>query len=124
MYTHDRFAVMDQQKGEKMKNKEKMLGKGISLAALATVALLVGASTGWAVDAPLLGSATSFVMLGGAGVTCTNSTITGVAGSLLTVVPTTTCNIVGSLDQGDAAAIQAFSDAALAYAQVAAIPCP
>jgi hypothetical protein len=64
------------------------------------------------------------VILGGAGVTCTASTISGAPGSLLTVVPTATCKIIGSLHQGDAAAIQAFSDAALAYSAVAAIPCP
>ncbi|MEK7384379.1 MAG: ice-binding family protein [Elusimicrobiota bacterium] len=107
-----------------MKNKEKELGKGIGRAALAAVALLVGASSGWAADAPALGSASSFVILGGAGVTCTDSTITGAMGSLLTVVPTTTCNIIGPMQQGDAVAIQAFSDAALAYLEVAAMPCP
>ena len=100
------------------------MGDGIGWTALAAVALLVGASSAWAVDAPNLGSASSFAILGGAGVTCTASSVSGVSGSLLTVVPTATCSIVGEIHQGDAAAIQAFSDAALAYAKVAAIPCP
>ena len=55
-----------------MKNKEKELGMGSGWAALAAVALLAGASPGWALNAPTLGSASSFVMLGGAGVTCTD----------------------------------------------------
>ena len=87
-----------------------------------SLALLCQAA--FAQSAPPLGGAADFAILGGAGVTCTNSTVTGAAGSLLTVVPTTTCSIVGSIDQGDAAAIQAFSDAALAYEALAAIPCP
>lgn len=86
------------------------------------LALLTQAA--FAQSAPTLGSASSFAILGGAGVTCTNSVITGAAGSLLTVVPTTTCAINGPMHQGDATAIQAFSDAALAYEELAALPCP
>jgi len=93
----------------------------LAMAALLSTAPIQGA---WAQTAPALGTASNFAVLGGAGVTCTDSTITGAAGSLLTVVPTTTCNIVGPIHQGDATAIQAFNDAALAYDAVAAIPCP
>jgi hypothetical protein len=94
----------------------------LSACLLAMAALF---STGaWAQTAPSLGTASNFAVLGGAGVTCTDSTITGVAGSLLTVTPTATCNIVGLINQGDAKAVQAFNDAALAYAELAAIPCP
>lgn len=107
-----------------MESMEKNQGKGNRWAALAAVALLVGASPSWAVNAPNLGSASNFAILGGAGVTCTDSTITGVAGSRLTVVPTATCRIFGALHEGDAAALQANSDAARAYLEVAAMPCP
>jgi len=86
------------------------------------LALLTQAA--FAQSAPALGTASSFAVLGGAGVTCTASAITGTEGSLLTVVPTTTCAIDGSIHQGDAAAIQAFNDAALAYDELAVIPCP
>ena len=75
-----------------------------------------------AATAPALGTAANFVVLGGAGVTCTDSTITGVVGSLLTVIPTPTCNIVGPIHQGDATAIQAFNDFSVAYLELAAVP--
>ena len=107
-----------------MKNTNKVMREGIWLAAFAAVALIVGASPTLAVDAPTMGTASDYVMLGGAGVTCTESKITGVVGSLLTVVPTTSCDVVGPMHQGDTEAVQAFSDAALAYEEIAAIPCP
>lgn len=98
-----------------MKSYQKYLSAGL-------LALLTQAA--FAQSAPTLGSASSFAVLGGAGVTCTNSTITGAMGSLLTVVPTTTCNVVGPMHQGDAPAVQAFTDFALAYEELAAITCP
>lgn len=101
--------------------KQKKLG---SLMSLAAVTLLVGAATSRAADAPKLGSAAKFAILGGAGVTCTASTVTGAAGSILTVAPTATCYMSGPIHQGDATAIQAAGDAALAYAEVANMPCP
>ena len=105
-----------------MKYRQKHLSaRLLAMAALFSMAPIQGA---WAQNAPALGTASNFAVLGGAGVTCTNSTITGAMGSLLTVVPTTTCNVVGPMHQGDAAAIQAFTDAALAYEELAAIPCP
>ena len=100
----------------------KYYQKYLSTCLLAIAALLGGASPAWA-QVPL-GTASNFAVLGGAGVTCTDSTITGVVGSLLTVIPTPTCSIVGPTHQGDATAIQAFNDAALAYEELAAIPCP
>ena len=86
--------------------------------------LALATQAAFAQSAPALGAASGFAVLGGAGVTCTNSTITGATGSLLTVVPTTTCNVVGPMHQGDATAIQAFTDSALAYEELAAITCP
>ena len=78
----------------------------------------------YAQSAPALGAAADFAVLGGAGVTCTESTISGTVGSLLTVIPTTTCSIVGQTNQGDATATVAYSDFALAYGELAAITCP
>lgn len=78
----------------------------------------------YAQSAPALGAAADFAVLGGAGVTCTESTLSGTVGSLLTVIPTTTCSIVGATHQGDATATVAFSDFALAYGELAAITCP
>lgn len=86
------------------------------------LALLTQAA--FAQSAPPLGTASNFAVLGGAGVTCTDSTITGAVGSLLTVIPTTTCSIVGPTHQGDATAIQAFTDFTLAYEKLAAVLCP
>jgi len=100
----------------------KYYQKYLSTCLLAIAALLGGASPAWA-QVPL-GTASNFAVLGGAGVTCTDSTITGVVGSLLTVIPTPTCSIVGPTHQGDATAIQAFTDFALAYEKLAAVPCP
>jgi hypothetical protein len=107
-----------------MNTIEKKVGKRTGWAALAAAALIFGASSSWAAAAPRLGSASNFTILGGAGVTCTDSTIAGGAGSRLTVVPTATCKIAGPVHQGDAAAVQALNDAAQAYSEVAAMPCP
>ena len=94
----------------------------IALAALLSVGPIQGA---WAATAPALNTASNFAVLGGAGVTCTDSTITGAAGSLLTVSPTATCTITGPIHAGDAAATAAYSDFLLAYDELAtANPCP
>jgi hypothetical protein len=93
----------------------------IALAALLSTAPIQGA---WAQTAPDLGTASNFAVLGGAGVTCTNSTITGAVGSLLTVIPTATCIIDGPIHAADAIAGAAVSDFLLAYAKLAAITCP
>ncbi len=107
------------------------LSKTVRLLLVATLAIALTLGTGQmaraeplAATAPALGTAANFVVLGGAGVTCTDSTITGDVGSLLTVIPTPTCNIVGPLHQGDATAIQAFNDFSVAYLELAAVPCP
>lgn len=86
------------------------------------LALLTQAA--FAQSAPTLGAASAAAVLGGAGVTCTASTITGGVDSLLTVTQTPTCSIVGPIHQGDATATQAHGDFLLAYQQLAAIPCP
>jgi hypothetical protein len=75
---------MDQQQGNKMRIKNKMSGEGIGLAALAAVALLVGASPAEAQVS--LGRAVGFAVLSaapeaGGAVTFTDSTISGDLGS-------------------------------------------
>jgi hypothetical protein len=86
------------------------------------LALLTQAA--FAQNAPPLGGAASFAVLGGAGVTCTDSTITGAVGSLLTVTQTPTCSIVGQIHQGDVTANQAFNDFVVAYDALKSMTCP
>jgi len=105
-----------------MNHRQKPLSACLlAMAALFSTAPMQGA---WAQTAPSLGTASNFAVLGGAGVTCTDSTTTGTVGSLLTVIPTPTCSIVGPTHQGDATATTAFNDFALAYGELAAITCP
>jgi Ice-binding-like len=94
----------------------------IALGALLSVAPIQGA---WAQTAPNLGTASNFAVLGGAGVTCTDSSIMGAVGSLLAVTPTATCSITGATHVGDAAAIAANNDFLAAYTALATNnPCP
>jgi Ice-binding-like len=81
------------------------------------------AQTAFAQSAPTLGGAASFAVLGGAGVTCTDSTITGAVDSLLTVTQTPTCSIAGPIHQGDATANQAFNSFVLAYDALRSMTC-
>jgi hypothetical protein len=85
------------------------------------LALLTQAA--FAQNAPSLGGAANFAVLGGAGVACTDSTITGAVGSLLTVTQSATCNIAGPIHQGNAAANQAFNDFVLAYDALKGMAC-
>ncbi len=98
----------------------------LAMAALLSTASIQGA---WAQTAPSLGTASNFAVLGGAGVTCTASGVAGNVGSLLSVTgfpppAPALCTLVGTVHAGDAAAITAFNDFVLAYAALAAIPCP
>jgi type VI secretion system secreted protein VgrG len=77
-----------------------------------------------AVSAASLGAASGFAVLGGAGVTCTSSIVTGNVGSLLTVTRTPTCNISGNIHQGDATANLAFTNFASAYDAFKGMTCP
>jgi Ice-binding-like len=76
-----------------------------------------------ALTAPSLGAAATFAVLGGAGVTCTTSTVTGNVGSKLTLAQTPTCSIAGAIHQGDATAGNAFSAFLTAYRALNALPC-
>ncbi len=78
-------------------------------------------------QAPSLGSAASFAVLGSSTVTCTGaSTITGDVGvspgSAVTGFPAP-CTDVGAIHAADAVALQAHHDAALAYAALVADHC-
>src|SRR5438270_5701036 len=99
--------------------------KSLSACLLAMAALF---STGaWAQTAPSLGTASNFVVLGGAGVTCTASGVAGDVGSLVSVTgfpmpAPALCTLVGTVHALDAAATTAFNDFVLAYAALAAMP--
>jgi Ice-binding-like len=73
--------------------------------------------------APSLGGAANFAVLGGAGVTCTASTVTGNVGSKLTVTQTPTCGIAGAISQGDATGVGAFNGFVTAFRALNALPC-
>ncbi len=78
--------------------------------------------------APSLGSAASFAVLGASTVTCTGvSTITGDVGvspgTAVTGFPAPCTVTAGAIQAGNAAALQAQSDAALAYAALLAQTC-
>lgn len=90
-------------------------------ALLSTAPLSASAST----PPPFLGAAAQFVALGGAGVTCTKSTVgLGAVGSKLTVTKTASCSIAGAVHQGDATAVTAFTAFTTAYTALKAKTCP
>ena len=101
-------------------------GRGPKLFLTAAIGLMFAIGTvpmtAYAAAAPGLGTAAGFTVLGGAGVTCTNSNVAGVVGSLLTVTQTPSCSIA-AIDAGDATAATAFADFGVAYGIVAAMTC-
>lgn len=91
-------------------------------------ALLFAASfqAAWAQTAPSLGAASSFAVLGGSAVTCTNSVITGDVGISpggATAVSQAGCTIVGTVHANDPAAISAHSAFLSAYDALVLLPC-
>src|ERR1700693_2563229 len=95
---------------------------------LLVISMLSTGSLCWA-QAPSLGSAASFAVLGSSTVTCTGlSLITGdlgvSPGSAVTGFPAP-CTVVipGAIHAADAVALQAHHDAALAYAALVADTC-
>jgi Ice-binding-like len=93
------------------------------VAALLGVTVLLSAAQPMA-SLPSLGAAANVVILGGAGVTCTASSVTGVVSSKLTVTKSAGCNIAGVIHQGDATAIDEFKDFLTAYTALKALSCP
>jgi hypothetical protein len=94
---------------------------------LATVAVLSAAplAAQALTPAPFLGAAAKFVVLGGAGVSCTKSSVgLGAVGSKLTVTKTATCSIAGAVHAGDATAFAGFSAFSTAYTALHAKTCP
>ena len=94
---------------------------------LATLALLSAAplSAYASTSAPFLGAASKFVVLGGAGVTCTKSDVDlGAVGSKLTVTKTASCSIAGTIHQGDAPAVAGFKAFLTKYTSLNAKTCP
>jgi len=97
------------------------------MTAVAALVLATGTASmtglsAYAATAPSLGAATGFTVLGGAGVTCTNSTVAGQVGSSLTVTQTPSCTIAG-INAGDTVATTAVADFGTAYGVVAAMTC-
>src|ERR1039457_1084766 len=93
---------------------------------LATVAVLAAAplSAYASSSAPFLGGAAKFVVLGGAAVTCTKSSVgLGAVGSKLTITKTATCSIAGATHAGDATAVAAFNAFSTAYTALKAKTC-
>lgn len=97
---------------------------------LLVICMLSAASLSWAQQAPSLGSAESFAVLGSSTVTCTGASIitgdVGVSpGSAVTgFTGFPACSVVGgTIHAGDAAAFDARHDAALAYAALVAETC-
>jgi hypothetical protein len=99
-----------------MNNLQKYLARCL----LATATLFGGAFPAFAADAPLLGAASEFAVLGGTAVTCTTSVIAGDVGSG-GAFTNTGCTIAGAVIAPVSA--QVLIDFNSAYAQYADIPC-
>jgi hypothetical protein len=94
---------------------------------MVVICMLSMGSLCWA-QAPSLGSAASFAVLGSSTVTCTGaSTITGDVGvspgSAVTGFPVPCTVVGGAIHAADAVALQAHSDATVAYAALVAETC-
>ncbi len=92
--------------------------KYLSSCLLAIATLLSAASfqAALAQTAPSLGSASTFAVLGGTAVTCTDATVIGDVGVVLSTGFTNTrCTITGNVHAGDSVAQRAYDDFLLAY---------
>jgi hypothetical protein len=90
---------------------------------LMLICMLSTGSMCWA-QAPSLGTAATFAVLGGTAVTCTSSVITGDVGiSPGSAVTNTGCTISGTVHVNDAAATTARADFLSAYSAIGLIPC-
>jgi len=74
--------------------------------------------------APSLGAASSFAVLAGTAVTCTDGTVTGNVGVYPgTAITQTSCPVTGNINRGDSTAAQAEGDFLTAYGQFATLHC-
>jgi hypothetical protein len=90
---------------------------------LLVICMLSTGSLAWA-QAPSLGTAASFAVLGGTAVTCTSSVITGDVGvSPGSAVTNTGCTIAGTVHVNDLAATNARTAFLSAYNALGLIPC-
>jgi hypothetical protein len=90
---------------------------------LMVICMLSTGSLAWA-QAPSLGTAANFAVLGGTAVTCTSSVITGDVGvSPGSVVTNTSCAISGTVHVNDSAATTARTDFLSAYTAIGLMPC-
>jgi Ice-binding-like len=90
---------------------------------LMLICMLSTGSLAWA-QAPSLGTAASFAVLGGTAVTCTSSVITGDVGvSPGSAVTNTGCTISGTVHANDPAATNARTDFLSAYNAIGLMPC-
>jgi hypothetical protein len=77
-----------------------------------------------ATSAPSVGSASSFAVLAGTAVTCTNATVTGHVGVYPgTAITQTSCPVTGTINAGNSVAAQAHNDFLTAYDQFKALAC-
>jgi hypothetical protein len=87
------------------------------------ICMLSMGSLAWA-QAPSLGTAANFAVLGGTAVTCTSSVITGDVGiSPGSAVTNTGCTISGTVHVNDLAATNARTDFLSAYNAIGLMPC-
>jgi hypothetical protein len=95
------------------------LGSAPSFATSGEEAVMSAASS-----APSLGAASSFAILAGTAVTCTNATVTGNVGVFPgTAITQTSCPVTGTINAGNTVAAQAASDFLIAYDQFKALTC-
>ena len=107
----------------RVRGPKLLLTAAIALILAVGMLTLAGVSANAVGEAPALGTAANFTVLGGAGVTCTSSTVTGRVGSLVSVTQTPTCAIVGTILAADAVTAQASADFLVAYTALAAMTC-
>lgn len=116
-----------------MKNRKNIKANSIDrhtvrFSALALSAALLSAApfhSAYAAVAPALGTAGTYAVLSGPAVTLTDSSVTGDVGTGLpfSTVVQTNSTINGTVHQGDASAIAAYSDFLIGYDLLATEPC-
>jgi hypothetical protein len=97
---------------------------GALLSLVCALGLLCGVAQAAPAGTPFLGAASSYALLGGTAVTCTDSVIIGEVGVYPgTAVTRTNCPASGAIHAADAAAAAAVADFHVAYDMLALVPC-